>query len=587
MNSLKKYILAAAASVCVLAPCGAQTADAGDDLTIMLTGASFAVRENGWFELGCSQLGATPLNKSVSGEAIYHTANRMADGTFYTFEELESTDVLVIDHVHNQDVADESVLKDDYNDYDMPTQNYAVAYDYVIKRYKDDCYNLKDNPESKYYGTETGKPAVIVLCTHWHDSRTTFNPAIRELAEKWDLPLVRFDDKIGFTKDELVDGRQPSLLYCQDTEWIDGVQYGWHPKRGQGEYIQQKMSQIFVDEMSRVLGVDVPFTASLAAKDIVAFDGDPLMCKIEASGGLYPYTLTYSVDGENMDDVEININPYFLELPADAVGKDVAIVSLADCEGREADVDGNAKIELAQRRVASVYDAFVHENFKKQAHVTDELLELKSGQGWGRQIYLTFDAGAFTEADERAVVRLYLKEMDKNVMENLLIEGNTATYDENLCWNSKDEYPFEQIASDRTVASAEVGTYVSFDVTEWLRQKQAEGAEKVTFRISVTSDGYSLCRFYATESYEHPELAPELAIVGEPDGGVATVEAQDFDVYPRCFSGELHIDGSCAIYSIDGRLMFCGSDATVCTASWGSGLYIAKGEKGAIKIVKR
>ena len=110
MNSLKKYILAAAASVCVLAPCGAQTADAGDDLTIMLTGASFAVRENGWFELGCSQLGATPLNKSVSGEAIYHTANRMADGTFYTFEELESTDVLVIDHVHNQDVADESVL---------------------------------------------------------------------------------------------------------------------------------------------------------------------------------------------------------------------------------------------------------------------------------------------------------------------------------------------------------------------------------------------------------------------------------------------------------------------------------------------
>ena len=109
----------------------------------------------------------------------------------------------------------------------------------------------------------------------------------------------------------------------------------------------------------------------------------------------------------------------------------------------------------------------------------------------------------------------------------------------------------------------------------------------MTFRISVTSDGYSLCRFYATESYEHPELAPELAIVGEPDGGVAAVEAQDFDVYPRCFSGKLHIDGSCAIYSIDGRLMFCGSDATVCTASWGNGLYIAKGEKGAIKIVKR
>ena len=586
MKNFIKYMITAMAAMAAIVPCAAQDAD-DDGLTIMLTGASFAVRENGWFELGCAQLGATPINKAVSGEAIYHTANRMAANTFYTFEELENTDILVIDHVHNQNVADETVLEDDYNDYSMPTQNYAVAYDYVIRRYKDDCYNLKDNPESKYYGTESGKPAVIVLCTHWHDSRTKFNPAIRELAEKWDLPLVKFDEKIGFTKDVLVDGRQPSLQYCADREWIDGVEYGWHPKRGQGEYIQQKMAQIFVDEMSRVLGVEVPFTASLSAKDIVVFDGETPWCKVEAAGGMYPYTLSYSVGGERQEDVEININPFFFELPAAAVGNEVSVVSLTDSEGREAVADGNFSVALAQRRESPVYDAFAHENFKKQSHAADELLELKSGQGWGRQIYLTFATAVFTGKDERAVLRLYLKEMDKNVMENLLLEGNTETYDETLCWNNKDEYHFEQISSDRTVAQAEVGTYLSFDVTDWLKAKKAEGAENVTFRISVTSDGYSLCRFYATESYEHPELAPELAIVGEPDGGVDVAEVSDFEVYPHCFSGELHIVGDCMIYSVDGKLMFKGGDATVNTSEWNRGLYIAKGKHNTVKVVKR
>lgn len=585
MKGLKKY-LAIAALISAANPCNAQeTSDNG--LTIMLTGASFAVEQNGWFELGCEWLGATPVNKAVSGEAIYHTANRMANGTFYTFDELENTDVLVIDHVHNQNVNDESALKDDYHDYDMPTQNYAVAYDYVIKRYKDDCYNLKDNPESKYYGTESGKPAVIVLCTHWHDSRTVFNASVRELAEKWNIPLVKFDDKIGFTKDVLVDGRQPSLQYCQDTEYFDGTTYGWHPKRGQGEYIQQKMAQIFVDEMSSVLDVEIPFKASLTAKDIVAFDGDPLRCKIEATGGIFPYTLSYSIDGEPQQEVEININPYFLELPEEAIGKEVAITALTDSENKGAEATGNACIQLAQRRERTVYDAFAHENFKQQSHSSDELLELKSGQGWGRQIYLTFDASAFTDNDERAVLRLYLKELDKNLTENLLLEGNTATYDETLCWNNKDEYPFEQISSDRTMAQAEIGSYISFDVTEWLRQKQSEGAEKVTFRISVASDGYSLSRFYASESAEHPELAPELAIVGEPDAGIDVVEAADFDVSPNSFSDVLHISGECTIYSLDGRLLFSGKDTTITTSAWSNGIYIAKGRTGTVKIVKR
>jgi hypothetical protein len=70
---------------------------------------------------------------------------------------------------------------------------------------------------------------------------------------KWALPLVRFDDKIGFTKDRLnpSTGVQASIEYVGNVggaaplETIDGVVYGWHPMCGSADvYIQQKMASI-------------------------------------------------------------------------------------------------------------------------------------------------------------------------------------------------------------------------------------------------------------------------------------------------------------------------------------------------------
>jgi len=160
---------------------------------ILLTGASFASPENRWFEMGCSILNATPINRAIGGEAIANAANRMELG------------------------------------YQIPftRENYAAAFDYVIKRYVSDCYELRNNPDSRYYGSKAGKPAVIVLCTHWHDARTIYNTSVRRLAEKWGLPLVEFDKKIGFSKNTLhpVTKEQYSILYSTDTQVIDGVAY--------------------------------------------------------------------------------------------------------------------------------------------------------------------------------------------------------------------------------------------------------------------------------------------------------------------------------------------------------------------------
>ena len=73
-------------------------------LTVLLSGASFASVDNGWF----------------GGEAIADVANRMSRGDLYSREELDEVDVFVIMQVHNRDVYAPNELKKDYHEYALP-----------------------------------------------------------------------------------------------------------------------------------------------------------------------------------------------------------------------------------------------------------------------------------------------------------------------------------------------------------------------------------------------------------------------------------------------------------------------------------
>lgn len=251
---MKKLLLTLGAALLL---CGRAAAEDDTKYTLLLTGASFASPQNGWFEIGCRTLGARPLNRAVGGESIADTANRMAEGTLWSAEELDEMDALIIMQVHNRDVFSPGGLKRNYTDYALPfdRSSYAAAFDYVIKRYMAECYALRNNPSSKYYGTRAGKPALIVLCTDWHDARVTYNDAVRRLAAKWGLPLVEFDRNVGFSRNapHPVTGAQQSLLYAQDTQTLEGVTYGWHPERGEDKYIQQRLAAIFTEKMRSVL----------------------------------------------------------------------------------------------------------------------------------------------------------------------------------------------------------------------------------------------------------------------------------------------------------------------------------------------
>lgn len=226
--------------------------------SILLSGASISESINGYFEHAMLDLGITEYkNLSVAGTNIFKLCNDLySNGLNYA----KSYDLLIISHVHNFDVfnlpdnikdmtAEELennnefgtyITTEDYVNGTPPAtlsyttdQLYAIGYDYSIKKWISLNYNLKSEIG---YDSFFGKAAQICLYTYWHDARTIYNEAIRKLAKKWNLLLIKDDENIGFSKDRVhpVTKQQYSILYTnsskyQKLEIIDGVIYGFHP----------------------------------------------------------------------------------------------------------------------------------------------------------------------------------------------------------------------------------------------------------------------------------------------------------------------------------------------------------------------
>lgn len=226
--------------------------------SILLSGASISESINGYFEHAMLDLGITEYkNLSVAGTNIFKLCNDLySNGLNYA----KSYDLLIISHVHNFDVfnlpdnikdmtAKELENNDEFGTY-ITTEDYvngtppatlsytteqlyAIGYDYSIKKWISLNYNLKSETG---YDSFFGKAAQICLYTYWHDARTIYNEAIRKLAKKWNLLLIKDDENIGFSKDRVhpVTKQQYSILYTnssryQKLETIDGVIYGFHP----------------------------------------------------------------------------------------------------------------------------------------------------------------------------------------------------------------------------------------------------------------------------------------------------------------------------------------------------------------------
>lgn len=532
------------------------------DHHFLLAGASFAVPENGWFELVCEAFNAEPLNKAVSGDAIKHTAYDMYYDRFYTTEELDRIDAFIIMHVHNQDVASTNGIKENYEDYSYDEiQQYNTAYDYVIKRYKADCYNLKFNPESRYYQTENGKPATIILCTHWHDSRISYNQAIRTLAERWQLPLIKLDDNIGFTRKVLdEDGNQPSLKYAADTEKIYDITFGWHPLRGKEQYIQQKIAQIAMEELSNLF-TPVPASATVEENSRAIAPGEPayFTCRFT---GIAPWNLTYTVNGEEVQLNDITENPTIIEVDPAADKTTVVPVAVSNPTTESGTVSGQADIFTCQQAIAPTFDTYVHQANKTTAYTDADHLEIKGNTDTHtRESFLSFPAAGISPDAERIVLRAYYYDCvypswPRKETHPVEIAGNTQTYT-TMTWDTKPT-DFTPIGKSLVLGN-DLNSYVDWDVTDWVKSQVAAGESTLTFRLSMgETDATGLLYLYSIESDDTRK--PQLLVSSQASSGIEATESQ-LHIYTRPAEKSIVVkglDGSCRItcYTLCGQPVF-------------------------------
>ena len=535
------------------------------DHHFLLAGASFAVPENGWFELVCDAFNAEPLNKAVGGDAIKHTASDMFLDRFYTTEELDRIDAFIIMHVHNQDVASTNGIKKNYEEYTYDEiQQYNTAYDYVIKRYKADCYNLKFNPESRYYQTENGKPATIILCTHWHDSRITYNQSIRTLAERWQLPLVEWDENIGFTRKVVdADGRQPSIKYAADTEKIYDITFGWHPMRGKEQYIQQKMASICMEKLTELF-TPVPASVELSEKSKVIVPGEQgyFVCRFT---GVPPWRLTYTVDGEEHRLDSITTNPLIVEVTPTADETTVRPVAVSNRYTESGTVTGEAHIYTGRQSVSPTFDTYVHQANQTTAYTDADHLEVKGNTDTHtREAYLSFATTGIDPQAERMVVRAYYYDCiypswPRKETHPVEIWGNTESYT-TMTWNTKPDQ-FTRIG-ETLVRADELNSYIEWDVTDWAKAQIEAGASLLTFKLCIgETDATGLLYFYSSEA-DDPRK-PQLLVTTDPTTGLTETATDAITVRTHRTDREIivtGIDGNCraTCYTLCGQVVFAG-----------------------------
>ena len=288
--------------------------DGGQDRLAFLTGASNAMCSSGWFEYACNKLGIKDRNVAVSGQTVMGAADLAWRGELYTPQELEDMDYFITSHTHNYNVAYENplstILQETVADYEskgydssgnpltvpldknnpnhhiVPQlggfgasgpysenteaqaafERYSAGYDYLLKKYVLDCYNLRSNPNSKYYGTKMGKPVRIIICSYWHDGYKRFNTSAEKLARKFGATFCNIADNVGLsyrqTNPSDPNSIRQSALYCFGSQFgdsgdiedipIDRVKYtnmGWHVTRDYTLEFNQRRGDILVNAM--------------------------------------------------------------------------------------------------------------------------------------------------------------------------------------------------------------------------------------------------------------------------------------------------------------------------------------------------
>lgn len=134
-----------------------------------------------------------------------------------------------------------------------------------------------------------------------------------------------------------------------------------------------------------------------------------------------------------------------------------------------------------------------------------------------------------------------------------------------------------------------LGSYVGWDVTDFVKAKAAEGAKQVTFRVSTPYEWRALSRFTSSESTTNPGKGPQMLIaLDRPVSGIDGVSREmpaGISVNGRTLSNPLGEEVS--VCSMQGVEMLRSNDVSVDLSALQAGVYVACAGTNRVKFAIR
>lgn len=266
--------------------------------------------------------------------------------------------------------------------------------------------------------------------------------------------------------------------------------------------------------------------------------------------GTAPWSLSYT-DGTNITSVNnITNNPYNLILQP-SQHTILELKSVADNIDL-GDVYGKIKINRMNNSLLPVFDGMVRENQNDGSFSTTQI-DIKNDSPFSREGIFTFNISSLTNQDiTRSAFRFYLSSSDKILNDYLKLDVIDRELNNSLTWSNKPaDNEFTKIQGNQYLSNDDIGSYIDWEITNYLKKAILEGKTMLSFRISLSLGTSALIRGFSTESSNFkPEIlfsndqtlpihATDFTVIREDDR--AKIKWKVKDDAPRSYYELLHM----------------------------------------------
>ncbi|WP_430813838.1 DUF7594 domain-containing protein [Carboxylicivirga sp. RSCT41] len=198
-------------------------------------------------------------------------------------------------------------------------------------------------------------------------------------------------------------------------------------------------------------------------------------------------------------------------------------------------------------------------------YYTSALIEQKNASSWGRKGLFSFDISGFNEELAGASFQVFLNKSSSSTFNNqVMVYG--VNEDDFTCgvttWDNLQAISFIETGALVNVDESLLGTYLSFDVSDYLNHCINEGQANMVLCL----DGSSASHVLYYNAMESTENRPKLLFASQPDGFPTDIiqsklDEQKLVIYPNPSNGTFYIENpldkkdTYAIYDSSGRLI--------------------------------